>query len=143
MKRLLAGIVAIVFTGFYGFSQDSKAENVQTNETKATIEFNKTQHSYGEIEYLSDGTCTFEFTNTGKEPIVVTNVRSSCGCTVPQWTKDPVKPGEKGEITVKYNTRLAGGFNKTITVTSTGQPNQIILRISGKVKPQGTTEIKQ
>lgn len=143
MKQLLIGILTFAFSGFYGFSQDSKTDNEKVNEPKATIEFSKMVHHYGEIEYLSDGTCTFEFTNTGSEPIVVTNVRSSCGCTVPQWTKDPVKPGEKGEITVKYNTRLAGGFNKTITVTSTGQPNPIVLRISGKVKPQSTPEIKQ
>jgi hypothetical protein len=106
-----------------------------------TIVFKVIEHNYGEIEYGSDGTCTFTFTNKGETPLVISNVRATCGCTVPNWTRDPIKPGEEGEIKVKYNTNIVGTFNKSITVTSNGNPANIVLRIKGKVNPKPVEQV--
>lgn len=140
MKKIILFLAFTSIAGFGAYSQDSL---VSVTESKKTIEFSKLVNDYGEIEYLSDGTCSFEFTNLGTEPLVLTNVRSSCGCTVPDWPKDPIKPGEKGEIKVKYNTRSVGNFSKTVTVYSNGQPSPIILRIKGTVKPKDSAPVQR
>ncbi|HOP04609.1 MAG TPA: DUF1573 domain-containing protein [Tenuifilaceae bacterium] len=141
MNRIIIILALVAMAGLNAFSQDTAP--AATTETKTTIEFNKLVNDYGEIEFMSDGACVFEFTNLGEEPLVLTNVRSSCGCTVPDWPKDPIKPGEKGVINVKYNTRSVGNFNKTITVYSNGQPSPIILRIKGTVKPKDSTPVQR
>lgn len=143
MKRNIITLAFVTILGIISYAQENASTKVEGSEVKVTIQFDKEIHDYGEIELGSDGTTKFEFTNVGQDPLLLTNVRSSCGCTVPQWPKDPIMPGDKGEISVKYNTRAAGGFNKTITVYSNGQPSPIILRIKGRVKPQGANEIKQ
>ena len=101
-----------------------------------SIIFDKLEHDYGTIEYGADGNMVFTFTNKGKTPIVLSNVRASCDCTTPEWTKTPVVPGEKGTIKVKYNTNLPGIFNKSITVTSNAANSNVLLRIKGNVKPK-------
>ncbi len=97
------------------------------------ITFEKLEHDYGNILKGDNGTCQFKFTNTGKSDLVLTNVRSSCGCTVPSWPKEPVAPGESSVITVKYNTMRIGIISKTITVESNAINNRIVLRIKGNV----------
>ena len=139
-KNIILFSVALLFS----LTTIAQENTIKTEPAKPTIQFDKDVHDYGEIEFASDGMCKFEFTNTGTEPLVLTSVKASCGCTTPQWTKDPVKPGEKGEITVKYNTRSTGTFNKSITVYSSGNSGPIILRIKGMVKPQtAAPEAKQ
>ncbi|MGB1269451.1 MAG: DUF1573 domain-containing protein [Flavobacteriaceae bacterium] len=106
-------------------------------ETTAKIEFKNDTIDYGKIENGSDGVRVFEFTNTGNAPLVITNVKSSCGCTVPKKPTAPIAPGEKGEIEVKYDTKRTGFIRKTITVTSNASniKNGIsYLKIKGEVK---------
>jgi hypothetical protein len=112
-------------------------QSVQTASQDSII-FDKLEHDYGTMEFGDDGNTVFTFTNKGKAPVVLSNVRASCGCTTPEWTKTPVGPGEKGEIKVKYNTNLPGTFNKSITVTSNAANSTVMLRIKGQVmaKPQ-------
>ncbi|MBW6535068.1 MAG: DUF1573 domain-containing protein [Mariniphaga sp.] len=98
-----------------------------------SIVFDKLEHDYGTIEKGGDGNCVFTFTNQGQKPLVLSNVRASCGCTVPQWPREPIAPGEKGEIKVKYNTNIAGNFNKTITVNSNAANSMVRLRVKGQV----------
>jgi len=98
------------------------------------ISFATTEHDYQTIVQGGDGKYKFTFTNTGKSPLILTNVASSCGCTTPIWPKEPVKPGGKGEIEVGYNTNIVGPFSKTITVFSNGKTSPILLRIKGEVK---------
>ncbi|HNS46619.1 MAG TPA: DUF1573 domain-containing protein, partial [Bacteroidales bacterium] len=104
------------------------------------ISFNKLVHDYGTVELNGNGECQFEFTNTGKEPLVLSNVRSSCGCTVPSWPKEPILPGKTGIINVKYNTSRAGTINKSVIVTSNAKTPTVTLQIKGQVKapPQQT-----
>lgn len=110
--------------------QNNQAEN---KDKKPVIKFEETEYNYGEIEVNSDGTCKFEFENTGEEPLLLTRVRASCGCTTPKWPKDPVKPKEKETIEVKYNTRIKGSFSKSIVVYSNAENSPVRLRIKGKV----------
>ncbi|MDO5608912.1 MAG: DUF1573 domain-containing protein [Capnocytophaga sp.] len=101
----------------------------------ADIKFVTEEIDYGTVKEGADGKRVFEFTNTGKAPLVITNVSSSCGCTVPSWTKEPVAPGAKGKIEVVYDTKRVGPIRKTITVLSNAKDNgQKTLRIKGTVE---------
>ena len=106
----------------------------------AKIDFDKEVHDYGTIENGANGQCTFEFTNTGNSPLIVSNAKGSCGCTVPSWPKDPIAPGQTAKITVKYDTKRAGAINKSVTITSNAvnTPTKVI-RIKGNVKAKPTS----
>ena len=104
MKQL----ITIMFIGLISFSVNAQAK----------IEFKSETIDYGTIEKGSDGVRVFEFTNTGDEPLIISKVSSSCGCTIPKKPKDPIMPGKTGEIEVKYDTKRTGFIRKTITVTS-------------------------
>lgn len=108
----------------------------QEVENGAKIEFEKEVHDYGTIENGANGECTFEFKNTGNAPLIISNAKGSCGCTVPSWPKEPIAPGKTGTITVKYDTKRAGAINKSVTITSNAvnAPTKVI-RIKGNVKP--------
>ena len=95
--------------------------------------FDEYIHDYGQIEVDSDGSWTFTFKNVGENAIVINRVRSTCGCTVPDWPREPFEPGSTGEITVKYNTATSGTFLKSLFVYSTAANSPIKLQIKGKV----------
>ncbi len=121
--------LALVFSVIVAGAQDEKKVN------GPEISFKKTTHDYGNIELNGDGTYNFEFTNTGNEPLILSKPRSSCGCTVPQWPKEPILPGETNSIKVTYNTHKAGPFNKTVTIYSNAKnKSTVLLRIKGKVE---------
>ena len=105
------------------------------------LSFLETNHSFGTINEV-DGPVEykFEFTNTGNQPITITNVRPSCGCTTSGWTKEEVAPGSTGFVSAVYNpTNRPGPFTKSLTVTTTGQQKTLLLRINGKVEPKPKT----
>ena len=102
-------------------------------EKTAKIEFETTVIDYGTIEKGADGVRVFKFKNTGNAPLVVTSVKSSCGCTVPKKPEAPVLPGETGEIEVKYDTKRVNPIRKTITVTSNAETPTVALKIMGNV----------
>lgn len=102
------------------------------------ITYDKTEHDFGKINE-ADGKVTtiFTFKNEGMSALVLSNVRASCGCTTPNWTKEPINPGETGEITVTYNPNgRPGHFSKTITVTSNATEPTTKLFIKGEVIPK-------
>ena len=109
------------------------------------IEFSKETHDYGNIKYVGEPNCTFEFKNTGNEPLIITNAKGSCGCTVPDWPKEPIAPGATGVIKVKYDTNRPGPINKSVTISTnvatgkdaTGNPTyyDAVIRIKGEVGP--------
>ena len=123
MKKLL--VYLTVFVGMVSFAQ-----------TGPKIEFKEETINYGEVEKgKDDGIRIFEFTNTGDQPLIITNAKSSCGCTVPEWSKEPIAPGGKGQIKVQYNMN-PGPISKTITIESNAvnKPNGMVpLRIKGTV----------
>jgi hypothetical protein len=110
--------------------------NAQSVDSTLIIKFVSTVHDYGTIEQGSDGSCNFVFTSTGQTPLVLSNVRASCGCTVPTWPREPILPGKEGSIKVVYNTNLVGSFNKSISVSSNAKNKEVILNIKGTVTPK-------
>ncbi len=123
MKKLLVYLTA--FVGLTSFAQ-----------TEPKIEFKEETINYGDVERgKDDGVRVFEFTNTGDAPLIIKNAKSSCGCTVPEWSKEPIAPGAKGKIKVQYNMN-PGPISKTITIESNAvnKPNGMVpLRIKGNV----------
>lgn len=95
--------------------------------------FNKTDHDYGTIQKGAEPYCEFELTNTGKEPLVIQEAHGSCGCTVPEYPKEPIKPGQTVKIKVRYDTNRVGPFDKQVTVTFQGKDTPAVLHIHGKV----------
>ena len=104
----------------------------------AKIEFSKETHDYGNIKYDGEPYCSFEFKNTGDQPLIISNAKGSCGCTVPEWPKEPIAPGAKGSIRVKYDTKRPGPINKSVTINSNAvnvEGGISVLRIKGEVGP--------
>jgi hypothetical protein len=135
MKKvvLTSAVILLVILGVR--AQSTIASAVTDSASMPEISFDKLVHDYGTIELNGNGDCQFTFTNTGKEPLVLTNVRSSCGCTVPSWPREPILPGKTGVIDVKYNTSRAGTINKSVVVTSNAKTSTVTLQIRGEVKP--------
>jgi len=132
MKNIpLIAILAFFAIGFYMCGQDREEGSAE----KSIIEFDTLSHSYGEILFSGDGEFEFVFTNTGEAPLIVSHVKSTCGCTVPEWSREPIIAGKKGSIRVSYDTHRVGAFAKSIYVYSNAENGVIKLMISGKVKP--------
>lgn len=118
---LIVGI--FVFAGIHG---------------EADIKFEKNTHDFGTFsEDSSEVTCTFKFKNTGDGMLIIHQAIASCGCTIPQYSKEPIKPGEGGEIVVTYNGygRFPGHFKKSITVRTNGKSEIVRLYITGDMTP--------
>ncbi|MBO4567544.1 MAG: DUF1573 domain-containing protein [Bacteroidales bacterium] len=119
--------------------QSVAAEEAQ-NESGAEITFKETNHDFGNIPFKGNGSYEFVFVNTGTEPLILTQPKSSCGCTVPEWPRQPILPGESNVIKVTYkNTDRPGNFNKYVTVFSNAAVNkEVKLHIKGTVEPEPT-----
>ena len=133
MKKSILIICAFVVSSFGLFAQAPVQAPAAQTTPKDSIVFESLTHDYGTIVQGGDGTCEFKFANKGKAPIVLNDVKASCGCTVPEWTKTPVNPGEKGTIKVTYNTNNVGAFTKSITVNSNAKNSPLVLTIKGIV----------
>ena len=124
-------IVLVLFVGLLGFT-------LTAQDKAAKIEFKSETIDYGVIEKGSDGVRVFEFTNTGDAPLIVSDVKSSCGCTIPKKPEGPVMPGETGKIEVKYDTNRVNPIRKAITVISNADTPTVVLKITGEVvAPEG------
>lgn len=120
MKKLLAGFAMVGFAAFA---------------TAQTISFDKTTHDYGTVKYASEGQRYFTVTNTGDKPLIISNVQASCGCTTPEWSKEPIMPGKSAQLKVGYNTTIAGPFAKIIEVYSNDPENsRTVINIKGHVE---------
>ena len=103
---------------------------------EADIKFEKTSHDFGTFPESQKVTCTFKFTNVGDKLLVIHQAIASCGCTVPQYSKEPIKPGESGEIVVTYNGigKFPGHFKKSITIRSNTKQEIVRLYIEGDMQ---------
>jgi hypothetical protein len=121
MKKLIA-----LFALVLGFAFTSNAQGA--------LKFKQEKHDFGTITEGTVATYSFEFTNTGNAPVVISNATASCGCTTPDWTREPVMPGKTGRVTAAFNSAgKPGTFNKTVTVVNNGAVSQITLTIQGSV----------
>ncbi|MDO1501402.1 DUF1573 domain-containing protein [Winogradskyella maritima] len=126
MKKLFT----ILFVGLVSLG-------LQAQEKVAKIEFKTDTIDYGTIEKGANGVRVFEFTNTGDAPLIISSVKSTCGCTVPKKPEAPIMPGETGEIEVKYDTNRVNPIRKTITVISNADTPTVALKIKGLVVNPG------
>ncbi len=131
----MKNIITILFVGLLSFGLTAQDKKV------AKIEFKTDVIDYGTIEKGADGVRTFEFTNTGNAPLIISNVKSTCGCTVPKKPKGPIMPGESGEIEVKYDTNRVNPIRKTITVISNAETPTVALKIKGLVVDPNKTSV--
>jgi hypothetical protein len=141
MKKILTVLLVSVFTISFSCSQ-SPDTATDKNPNAPKIEFEELVHDFGTIAQGGDGTYEFVFKNAGKDPLIINNVKSSCGCTKPEWSAEPVKKGQKSSVKVGYNTRLVGPFTKTITVYSNATNATVTLTIKGAVLPAETEQPK-
>ena len=119
-------------------SKGKKKEAIMVEDTTPKvpeIKFTYLVYDYGTILKNGDGVCYFEFKNIGRADLQLTNVSSSCGCTVPQWPREPIPPGQSASIKVSYNTSRVGGINKNVYVDS-NVGDRITLTIKGNVVEQ-------
>lgn len=144
MKKIVALAMLVVLGVTTSNAQDTSKASKKTKATTAKVTSTKINGAgisfvnevidYGTIAHNSDGKREFVFINNGNKPLIITNTQGSCGCTVPTTPKEPIAPGTKGIIGVKYATDRVGAFTKTVTVTSNaeGQPTKV-LTIKGTV----------
>ena len=138
MKKVIYLLGIMLLMAGAAKAQDGKVQ------MGAEIEFEKVVHDYGDVPYNGNGECEFRFTNTGTEPLLVQKPKSSCGCTIPSWPKEPILPGESDVIKVTYRTNRPGNINKTVTVTSNAVNNStVVLRIKGRVLDQPTEALPE
>ena len=137
MKKILFGLTLMFsITAISGFSQVAATTPAAAQPTsKADISFTSPVHDFGSIPQNVPASYSFSFKNTGTEPLVLSAVQPSCGCTTPEWPKEPIKPGATATIKATYNAANPGAFTKTITVTSNAANPQTIITIKGDVKP--------
>ncbi len=104
-----------------------------------TVKFDSNEFDYGVIDQGEKVTHVYKFTNTGSEPLIISNAKGSCGCTVPQWPKDPIMPGTDGEIKVQFDSKgKRGKQSKRVTITANTDPSQTFLTIKGEINaPEG------
>lgn len=135
-------ILAVSLISFGTFAQTTEKKEKAGKEVKANdkapVTFKTLKIERLEIPYDSKEPFVFEFKNTGKTPVIITNVQTSCGCTAAEKPTEPIGKGKSSKIVVNYDTKRVGQFTKTITVTTNVSTEPIILTITGKVLPQET-----
>ena len=141
MKKVLFILIAILISGTSIFAQT--ASQTSENPDAPIIFLEETLFDYGTIEQNGDGMHFFIYKNTGKEPLIFSKVRSSCGCTIPEWSREPLLSQQQDTIKVKYDTRRLGRFNKTVSIFSNAKKPMVVVRIQGEVVAKAATEPKK
>ncbi len=121
MKKFFSLFVALFVFVAVGYAQ------------KGVMKFKKETHDFGKVEQGKPVTHVFEFTNTGKDPIVIADAAASCGCTKPTFSREPIMPGRTGSVSATYNAAAMGPFNKSVTITSNAESPSIVLYLKGEV----------
>ena len=138
LKYLLA------FCLFFFVTNINAQDKIIINPNAPEITFEKELIDMGTYNQFDDDSskCEFIFTNTGKEPLIIEKAKGSCGCTVPDWPKDPIAPGESAAIKVNYDEKRVGPYTKSITITSNAKTSPKIVKVKGKVIPERILKIQ-
>ncbi|MBU2952102.1 DUF1573 domain-containing protein [Tamlana agarivorans] len=148
MKKIILGLSTLCLIAFTSCKDNAAAKIDETNVAVAAerdanasnfpvLEFDKKEHDFGEIEAKTPVETVFSYTNTGNAPLVITDIKSSCGCTVPEdWSREPLAPGASGKFTVKFNGSGSNKVTKSITVTANTEKGTEVVKISAFVKPE-------
>ena len=149
---ILAGIFAMSLFSCKQNAADKvseeKVEEAAERDAKAgdfpVMEFSEVEHDFGVINEGDIAEHTFTFTNTGKTPLVITNAKGSCGCTVPAWPKEPIAPGATGEMLVKFNSKgKPNKQQKTVTITANTETGKEKIKIKAMVTPDPEAAAKK
>ncbi|HPS83421.1 MAG TPA: DUF1573 domain-containing protein [Bacteroidales bacterium] len=125
MKKIIISLLMLALPLVY-----VSAQNVATG---PVISFEKLTHDFGTISKGTPVSYDFVFTNTGKEPLLLSEPRSSCGCTVPSYPKEPIMPGQKKSIKITFDAEKEGEFNKQVNILSNAENSPVVIVIKGKV----------
>jgi hypothetical protein len=148
MKKIILAVSMFLFVAAVNAQEGKPAPatnpattpTVQENKNQADFKFEEEEYNFGTIKQGDKVTHDFNFTNVGKEPLVITEAHGSCGCTVPQWPKEPVGKGAKGVIHVEFNsTGKMGMQDKTVTITSNAKVGSKVLHLKGNVETPPAT----
>jgi hypothetical protein len=138
MKKIaitLGFLICLVLTG--NSQEVLSTPNIDPN--APDLKFESESIDYGTLDYDGNTLREFKFKNTGKSPLILSNVQVQCGCTnVDGWPKEPIPPGKSSSFKVKYDSKRVGKFDKKITVTSNAKNPSVVLTIKGEVKPAAT-----
>ena len=129
MKSIIVFILSMMIGTQFITAQDQSTAPVAN-----PVAWTEKTHDFGKVYLNEPANFEFSFKNTGTIPVVISNVRSSCGCTATEYTKEPVKPGESGKVKATYNSARVGSFNKSVTVTFDGMASPEVLTIKGTVE---------
>ena len=147
MKKLFLLFTSVVLISFTSCKENATDKINQENVTKAaerdaqtifypSVAFDKVAHDFGEIQNGTPVETVFTYTNSGQSPLVVTEIKSTCGCTVPEgWSREPLAPGASSQFTVKFNGKGANKVSKTITLTTNTESGREQVRISAFIVP--------
>ena len=147
MKKLFLLFTSLALVSFTSCKENASEKINQENVTKAaerdaqtivypSVTFDKVAHDFGEIQNGTPVETVFTYTNSGQSPLVVTDIKSTCGCTVPQgWSREPLAPGASSQFAVKFNGKGANNVSKTITLTTNTESGREQVRISAFIVP--------
>ncbi|MCX6237460.1 MAG: DUF1573 domain-containing protein [Bacteroidia bacterium] len=137
MKKLILLLALPLFVAFHANAQTvpPPPPPPPVNPNAPVAKWDKTVNDFGDIAYNIPKTAEFTVTNTGKEPLIISSVQTSCGCTNPKWTPEPVLPGKSTIVSATFNAASQGAFNKTVTVRTNADTNPVYLFIKGNVLP--------
>lgn len=136
MKKIVFLSLIMLATAGVSMAQSTPvaAANTTTNAAAPVMKFEKMEYDYGKIKQGEVVTKEFKFKNTGKQPLIISSAQGSCGCTVPEWPKDPIGPGKSGVIKVTFNsTHKSGLQDKTVTIKSNAKEETMVLHMKGEV----------
>lgn len=132
-KLLKISVLAFAF-GLMSFTaKDAATDPVTKTAATSPVAWKSENIDLGEIPQGKPKSLDFEFKNTGKTDIIITNVKAACGCTATDYTKTPIKPGQTAKVTATYNAAAKGGFTKTVTVTTNAEESPKVLTFKGTV----------
>lgn len=147
MRKVILGLAALSLIAFTSCKDNVTKKIDEKNVAVAAardansskfpvLQFEETEHDFGEIEARKPVETVFNYKNTGDAPLVITDIKSSCGCTVPKdWSREPLAPGDSGKFTVRFNGSGANKITKTITVTANTEKGKEVVKIMAFVKP--------
>lgn len=134
MKHLLGIFAIVLMATFQLAAQATPTEGTpEVPASKAVLSLESDVVDYGTIDQGAEPLRLAKFTNTGTEPLIISGAKGSCGCTVPNWPKDPIMPGESANIEIRYDTKRVGAINKTVTVTSNDAIGKHTIRVTGTI----------
>ncbi len=136
MKKLFLISICFLLTSSLAWAQSNSLAPQGSQKTSGPVaKWDREAYDFGEIPQGVPVSTTFKITNTGSAPLIISQVKPSCGCTTPSYTKEPIMPGKSGTVKAQYNAANAGAFNKSITVTTnSAEKPTILLYIKGTVK---------